>query len=725
MKTKIFTSSQKRTKNTMAGFHHKLFALLCLSSSALSPIALEAQPGCGQAEVMERWFREHPEKKLPFETLIQSKAEQNRRSGAAQTQSTPSYTIPVVFHILHLGGPENISDAQIIDQVNILNRDYQKQNADTALIVPTFTNNIANVGFCFKLATIDPNGNCTNGIVRHYTTKTNWDANDLNQFVYSWPPDKYLNFYIVKSINIQATAYTFLPGIGVPANADAIVALYQVCGSIGAGIPANSRTLTHEVGHWFSLPHIWGVSNAPGVACGDDGIFDTPVTKGFLTCNTGNISGCAPGVVENVQNYMDYAPCKIMFTNGQAAAMVSTINSSVNNRNNISTLSNLIATGVYNPTLTCTTLADFYATKNASCSNGTYTFTSLSQFGPVAGTLAWSFPGGTPSSATGSVAVVSYSLPGSYPVSLTATGPNGTATETKSSYVNVYNGFNGLNLPYAVDFEGHVFPSSLAVINDEADTVLWKHQLAFGADGTSKCAYLNNFPDTMNYGHRDYLETPYFNFSNTTNASLSYYYAYAKRYAAQADSFKVMYSLDCGGTWVNINGIPNIHAMAAASGGTLATAFIPNASQWKKVTVPSALLSSLNNKPSVKFRFFFKTDYYVNGANNMYLDQINLTGDVVAGLAELGKELQMKLYPNPSASSASLSLTAGKDADCSVSVYDLTGKKLEESVLKTQAGKNYDIAVNADERINAGMYLVELKCGEQQVVQKLLIQPGG
>jgi len=700
---------------------------MCLSgfilyACALCSLRARAQHTCGQAEVMELWFKKHPELKASFDEAQLKRNTQLKTGAASQVLSTPAYTIPVVFHILHLGGAENISDAQVIDQVALLNRDYQKQNADTALIVPTFTNNIANVGFSFKLATIDPDGNCTNGIVRHYTTKTNWDANDLNQFVYTWPPDKYLNFYIVKSINIQATAYTFLPGIGVPPSADAIVCLHQVCGSIGTGIPANSRTLTHEVGHWFSLPHIWGVSNAPGVACGDDGIFDTPVTKGFLTCNTGNISGCAPGVVENVQNYMDYAPCKIMFTNGQAAAMVSTINSSVNNRNNISTMGNLIATGVYSPTLTCATLADFYSTKNATCAGNTFTYTSLSQFGPVAGSLSWNFPGGTPSSATGSVAVVSYSLPGSYAVSLTASGPNGTDTETRNSYVNVYDGFNGLNLPYTVDFEAATLPSNLAIINEQSDTVLWKQQIAFGANGTNKCIYLNNFPDTTNYGHRDYIETPYFNFTNTTNASLSYYYAYAKRYAAQADSFKVQYSLDCGGTWTSIGTIPSIHTMASASGGTLSTAFIPTASQWKQVTVPSAVLTVLNNKPSVKFRFFFKTDYYVNGANNMYLDQINLSGDVVASVSEWEKELALQLYPNPSSSSSKLSFRAPGSAGVAISVYDLTGKKVEERALKTQTDKAYEVTINQDDALNPGMYFVVMTYDEKQLVKKLLIQ---
>nr|MBP8033460.1 hypothetical protein [Bacteroidia bacterium] len=185
---------------------------------------------CGQAILTNAWFEKHPELKIKYDAIqVQKLQELNPLNNSKKSiVSTPTYTIPVVFHVLHLGGIENISDAQIVDQVAILNRDYQKKNADTAVITSTFTNNIANVGFAFELASIDPDGNCTNGIVRHYTYKTNWDANNLDEFVFSWPTDRYLNIYIVKTININATAYTFLPGIGIPPNADVIVAMHNM-----------------------------------------------------------------------------------------------------------------------------------------------------------------------------------------------------------------------------------------------------------------------------------------------------------------------------------------------------------------------------------------------------------------------------------------------------------------------------------------------------------------
>src|SRR5690606_1435743 len=128
---------------------------------------------------------------------------------------------------------------------------------------------------------------------------------------------------------------------------DAIVILHNYVGSIGTGNSFRSRALTHEVGHWFNLPHVWGSTNNPGVACGDDGVSDTPVTKGHTSCNL-NDATCTSGVIENTQNYMEYAYCSNMFTIGQAARLTNAINNNVNGsaRNNLSTANNLSITGV-------------------------------------------------------------------------------------------------------------------------------------------------------------------------------------------------------------------------------------------------------------------------------------------------------------------------------------------------------------------------------------------
>src|SRR3982750_4595750 len=94
----------------------------------------------------------------------------------------------------------------------------------------------------------------------------------------------------------------------------------RIVGSIGTGTPNGSRTITHEAGHWFNLKHLWGSTNQPQVACGDDNVTDTPETQGTLSCNL-SLSICNPPIIENVQNYMDYSYCNYMFTEGQKTRM--------------------------------------------------------------------------------------------------------------------------------------------------------------------------------------------------------------------------------------------------------------------------------------------------------------------------------------------------------------------------------------------------------------------
>jgi hypothetical protein len=250
---------------------------------------------CGSTDVQNEWFTLHPELKAKFDLLQQQASDRDKeffnpknQQKAASSLSVADYTVPIVFHVLHTGGGENISDAQVMDAVAILNRDFRKLNPDTADVVPSFLNMIGDTKISFVLASKDPNGNCTNGIVKHYDTKTNWQSNNFSYYTYTWDPTKYLNVYVVKSIGGGAAGYTYLPGSGVPSSADVIVILSSYIGSIGTGNVYLSRALTHEVGHWLDLPHTWGNTNQPGVSCGDDGISDTPITEGFTFCNLNN-----------------------------------------------------------------------------------------------------------------------------------------------------------------------------------------------------------------------------------------------------------------------------------------------------------------------------------------------------------------------------------------------------------------------------------------------------
>jgi PKD repeat protein len=250
---------------------------------------------CGTTEATKELYLQHPE--LIQQEEVYNAALAQKIADKAQQRSTSSdqvYIIPVVFHIIHTNGDENIPDANIQDQIDILNRDYRKLNTAEIDLIKTKTPNTpfdtlaSDIRVEFRLAQLDPHGNCTNGIERIYSPLTN-NANDrskLNQ----WPREKYLNVWVVRSIgtggNVAGYAYypsavnTFL------APYDGVIILYNYIGSKAPSNPNTSRALTHEIGHYLSLNHPWGSTNSPEVDCsGSDQVDDTPLTRGHLSCD--------------------------------------------------------------------------------------------------------------------------------------------------------------------------------------------------------------------------------------------------------------------------------------------------------------------------------------------------------------------------------------------------------------------------------------------------------
>jgi len=220
----------------------------------------------------------------------------NNRSGEPEAV----LVIPVVFHILHLDGPENISNEQILDQMEVLNRDYNKLNADTIVVVSGFDTIVANVKLEFRLATKDFLGNCTNGIERIRTIETYIGDNGskLNQ----WPRERYLNVWTVASMENGVAGYSQYPSSvidGQSALADGIIIRHNYIGRIGTGSDFSSRALTHEVGHYLDLAHPWGSTNDPEVECGDDGVSDTPVTEGHDDCQDLRDFSCSSTAMTN------------------------------------------------------------------------------------------------------------------------------------------------------------------------------------------------------------------------------------------------------------------------------------------------------------------------------------------------------------------------------------------------------------------------------------------
>lgn len=209
-------------------------------------------------------------------------------------------TVPIVFHIVHLGGTENITNEQILNQVDLLNEDFAALNADISTVHPAFQDLIGNAEFRFELPTKDPNGNCTNGIDRIYSPETN--VGDDGAKLNPWPRDKYLNVWVVNRMRDGVAGYAYYPGTfddPIGRLRDGIIILNDYIGQIGTGTAFRSTALTHEIGHYLNLPHVWGNNNgveegppAPQYHmvpdCGDDNVEDTPITRGWNQCRPVN-----------------------------------------------------------------------------------------------------------------------------------------------------------------------------------------------------------------------------------------------------------------------------------------------------------------------------------------------------------------------------------------------------------------------------------------------------
>ncbi|WP_299455216.1 GEVED domain-containing protein [uncultured Microscilla sp.] len=256
-------------------------------------------------------------------------------------------TIPIVFHVVHDGGAENISDAQIIESVKQLNEDFSATNPGVGDVVDAFKPLVANVGLKFVLAQKDPNGNPTTGITRTRSSHTYNGGNiGLKQLI-RWPRNMYLNVWVVRSSDGgNGSGFAFYPSGTVGSNAvyDGVVVSHWAVGRTGTAAATHYKLLTHEVGHWANLKHIWGgdTSNSDDSACNDDDdVSDTPNTKGTTGCE---LTATSCGSLDNNQNYMDYGTCSEMFTEGQKTRMLAAMNSSVGERNNLWTQANLDAT---------------------------------------------------------------------------------------------------------------------------------------------------------------------------------------------------------------------------------------------------------------------------------------------------------------------------------------------------------------------------------------------
>ena len=304
--------------------------LMSLFLASIS-LHLNAQNRCGFDAYREHLVENNPNLEDVFTEIDQRVEAYIDRNATVEG----TITIPVVVHLIYKDSSNLIPHEQVFSQLRVLNEDYGRRNTDTANTPAAYKPLAANTRIQFCLASRDPDGNWTNGIT---VTKTTVDkfTDDKVKFAASgganaWPANEYLNIWVCKLDN-QLLGYASPPG--TPPSNDGVVVGYNFFGSIvddNGKFKLHStykygRTVTHEVGHWLNLHHLWGADNG---SCGTDKVADTPTQQNpHFQCPSFPQVSCGNGPNGDMfMNFMDYTDdlCMNLFTKGQTSRMIASI----------------------------------------------------------------------------------------------------------------------------------------------------------------------------------------------------------------------------------------------------------------------------------------------------------------------------------------------------------------------------------------------------------------
>jgi PKD repeat protein len=703
---------------------HKLLPLLFLPATCLlaqTQVYPDGVSPCGTSEAVHKSLSENPQLQLQFDDLERFTKEYVGAPGDKLLDST--ITIPVVFHVFHTYGSERISEAQMKDCIRIMNEDFQNRNADSNSVSSPFKAIVGRPQMRFRLAKKDPQGRCTKGI-NYIESNLHTIGGENLKSVVSWDTRRYLNIWVCSNVASGAAAYAYYPGTAPGQNNEGIVSRSDYVGSIGSSAPGyKARTLTHETGHYFNLPHTWGNSNQPGLASNcniDDGVSDTPLCIGVA--NSGcNLNQTTCGSLDNVENHMEYSSCRRMFTAGQVLRMHAAINSNAGFRRSLWAGSNLIFTGTTNdgPGDECPAKVDFKSNVTRSCAGQPITFTELTYNvnNPAALSFKWSFPGGTPETSEQPNPVVTYSTAGSYNVKLVVTNPAGKDSLDRNNLIDILPNNPVYQAGEVEGFETTTFPNFPGNPDKTWDisstiTNTWKRSTGASASGLASLLVSNQ---TNNTGAVHTLFSPVFEIQGpNTGARVALKYAFARRNTSNQDKLVISYSTNCGKTWTQ---------MMNRTGATLATttdlvtvSFFPDATEWRQQN-----LTLLNLGSSTQFRLRF--EFTSNGGNNLWLDDIQLT--TITAVSNLqDDQLSLQVHPNPSGDLPVLVVERPEGGKVQMEILDVLGKSvLWQSEKLLEPGENRFPLQHEMTKPKPGTYWVRLLAGDRVMVRQWVVLP--
>lgn len=628
----------------------KRFSFVLGAAALLFSAGLQAQDKCltvtpwNEPEVMAKSTPE--ELKAMEANYYKQLANYQKEAKLNRGKKADVLRIPMVVHVIHNYGPENVSDESINQLVNILNDDFNARYPNKSQVYEEFQDILGNTEVEFRLAKKGPNGECVSGINRivvdqpyfsNFSDGQNRIENIKRQE--NWNTAKYMNVYIVGSIGGAGgggviAGYATFPR-ATPFDTDGFVTIYN-------GLGEHGGTSSHEIGHYLGLQHTFVGTSGSQNNCGlSDGIDDTPTTIGYPSSCPSKANSVSCGTLDNMRNIMDYGRCAVNFTEGQSAVMRAVL---LNQRSGLTTAQNLVDVGAdYDladtPQFLCT--ADFGAQVDQPfCPGAEIEYEEITTHNAVS--FNWVFEGGTPATSTERDPKVLYNTPGSFDATLTVSDGDTTITILKEDYVVIQDN-NFLGDEYAEDFESIDLSTSqeLHLDNKDGDRTFEITETA-GFKSTSSI-YLRN--RLVVRGREDDILTNTMDISNVEDAIISFDYAFAKRSSSSNDNLEVFLSSDCGVTWTRRK-LFRADASTGSSSSLLTAPdqtsgdFVPTEDQWKNYTV--SIASSFKTEG-----FRARLAWTAGGGNNIYIDNLFIGSASAVGVTESAKNNMVKLFPNP------------------------------------------------------------------------------
>jgi hypothetical protein len=716
--------------------HHRVSPafILLLIFLILSNFSL-AQERCGTVPYMNQLRKEGIIKQTDeqFERWLEQRIQSRMQTEQTQRTQSDHYQIPVVVHVIHNGEPvgtgTNISDEQILSQIEVLNNDFNRLNADAANTPALFAPVASSMSIEFIMAKRDPQGLPTTGINRVQGTKTSWTMGDNAVFkaLSFWPSQDYLNIWVLRfsgsTIGYAQYPVSSLAGLeefqNGAASTDGVVVDYTVFGTSDAGsftLDPNynkGRTTTHEIGHFFGLRHIWG-----DASCGTDYVNDTPVQQ-TSTSNCPShpaTTNCNGPVVKMFQNYMDYTydACMNLFTAGQVSRMQTILDDpSVPRRNSL-----LTSPGLLDPNcdvldaalialespgvITCSTSTSPSITiRNQSCSelNSVKVDYSINQGANQSSIITLSPPLGINQTTVVNLPSIT---PGSgiNSISIQLSEVNGQADENP--------GNGTLSQQFLVDDSEDFIP-----LREEFTSMNWPLispqqgiQWEIQATNYGNSATVQAYNQGTN-GTESWLATPILDFSSSLTASVFFDFSYAYN-GVNYDRLKILASTDCG------NSYPDKLLDVSGPNMAITTSTVPwlpsSPSQWLNRYYIN--LNSYAGNDQVRFAFVF-----INArGNNAYLDNLEFFVSDDPNPVDTGDELFSVYWSSPN--SASVTFNLDERSNINIQVFDILGRSYIDTSAPNILNQTFPVDLGG---ANSGIYLMRIQVAGRYYVSKFYL----